>query len=63
MDGWSNQDPPITTYIKYIQERNGRRTKPQRGKSPPQKIRRQGSPPPKGSVSFSEKCSNVEVDP
>ena len=25
MDGWSNQDPPITTYIQYIHKRKMRR--------------------------------------
>ena len=43
-----------------------RRTKPPKRKKSPHKRGEEGDkvvPPTKGSVSISEKCSNVEVDP
>ena len=64
MDGWSNQDPPITTYIQYIHKRKKEKDKtPLRGKSPPQK--EEGDevvPPLKSSVPISDKFSDVETD-
>ena len=35
MDGLSSQDPPMSTYIKYIQKRSMRRTKPHKRKKSP----------------------------
>ena len=48
MDGWSNQDPPIMTYIHVYTRKNGEGQNPLRGKSTPQKGEEgdEAGPPP-----------------
>ena len=46
MDGWSNQDPPITTYIQYIQQRMKKEKTSYEEKVPPKKGGDEIVPPP-----------------
>ena len=43
MDAWSNQDPPIMTYIRYIEKRMRKRKKSNKRKMSPHKREEEGA--------------------